>query len=36
MAWIEMESVESATNAIATIHNMSLYTLVRAKESDEV
>ncbi|OAO16103.1 RNA-binding region RNP-1 domain-containing protein [Blastocystis sp. ATCC 50177/Nand II] len=36
MAWIEMESVESATNAIATIHNTSLYTLVRAKESDEV
>ena len=31
-----MESVESATNAIATINHTSLYTLVRAKESDEV
>ena len=28
MAWIEMDSVESATNAIAAIHNTSLYTLV--------
>lgn len=28
MAWIEMDTVESATNAIATIHNSNLYTLV--------
>ena len=28
MAWVEMDSVESATNAVATIHNSNLYTLV--------
>lgn len=28
MAWIEMDSIESATNAIAFLHNTNLYTIV--------
>ncbi|KAK8802663.1 hypothetical protein WA171_006339 [Blastocystis sp. BT1] len=27
MAWIEMESIESAANAVATLHNSGVYTL---------
>lgn len=31
MAWIEMDSTESATNAVAVIHNSSLFAMVGSR-----